>query len=288
MGTDPSRVAMSGPLTPFAAGFAGELARRGHAPGVVAVHLRLMAHLSRWLEARALGPADLGPSAVGSFVAVRRAAGCSSGRTAGSLAPLLGYLRAVGAAPTPQAAAAQGPVDVLIARYGAYLARERGLARATIERNAELVRPFLDGLVQAGQLSLGGLTAAEVSAFMVQRCRGRPSRAGGTGGFGDHRGGAAGGGGVPAAQPGAGQDRGGQRSADRGGEHVQAADQQALAGDLRRPERRALLGIPIDPLLLRVDVHEREHVRAGQQRSTARRLPAPPGAPSAAAARCPR
>jgi integrase/recombinase XerD len=98
MGTDPSRVAMSGPLTPFAAGFAGELAGRGHAPGVVAVHLRLMAHLSRWLEARALGPADLGPSAVGSFVAVRRAAGCSSGRTAGSLAPLLGYLRAAGAA----------------------------------------------------------------------------------------------------------------------------------------------------------------------------------------------
>ena len=115
MGTDPSRVVMSGPLTPFAAGFAGGLAGRGHAPGVVAVHLRLMAHLSRWLEARALGPADLGPSAVGAFVAARRAAGCSSGRTAGSLAPLLGYLRAAGAAPVPQAAAAQGPVDVLLA-----------------------------------------------------------------------------------------------------------------------------------------------------------------------------
>jgi integrase/recombinase XerD len=177
MGTDPSRVVMSGPLTPFAAGFAGGLAGRGHAPGVVAVHLRLMAHLSRWLEARALGPADLGPSAVGAFVAARRAAGCSSGRTAGSLAPLLGYLRAAGAAPVPQAAAAQGPVDVLLARYGAYLARERGLARATIERNAELVRPFLDGLVRDGQLDLGGLTAAEVGAFMVQRCRGRPAQA---------------------------------------------------------------------------------------------------------------
>ena len=81
MSTDPSRVAMSGPLMPFAAGFAAELAGRG--PGVVAVHLRLMAHLSRWLEAQALGQADLELAAIGAFVVACHAAGCSSGRTPG-------------------------------------------------------------------------------------------------------------------------------------------------------------------------------------------------------------
>ena len=32
------------------------------------------------------------------------------------------------------------------------------------------------------------------------------------------------------------------------------------------PERRALLGMPVDPLLLRVDIDEGQDVRAGQQR----------------------
>ena len=51
-----------------------------------------------------------------------------------------------------------------------------------------------------------------------------------------------------------------------GGERVQAPDQQRLALDLRVPEPGALLLVPVDPLLHRVDVDERESVRAGQQR----------------------
>ena len=53
------------------------------------------------------------------------------------------------------------------------------------------------------------------------------------------------------------------------GQHVQAAYQQALALDLGMPERCALLGMPVDPFLLRVDVNKREHVPAGQQRGAA-------------------
>ena len=77
---------------------------------------------------------------------------------------------------------------------------------------------------------------------------------------------AAGGGGVPAAQPGGGDHRRGQRRADHGGQRVQAADQQRLPLDLGVPEPRALLLVPVDPLLHRVDVDERQGVRAGQQR----------------------
>jgi hypothetical protein len=38
------------------------------------------------------------------------------------------------------------------------------------------------------------------------------------------------------------------------------------------PERRALLGVPVDPLLLRVDVDEGQDVRPGQQRGAAGQL----------------
>jgi hypothetical protein len=74
------------------------------------------------------------------------------------------------------------------------------------------------------------------------------------------------GGGVPAAQPGGGDHRRGDRGADGRGQRVRAPDQDRLPLDLRVPEPRALLGVPVDPLLHRVDVDERQHFPAGQQR----------------------
>jgi hypothetical protein len=92
-------------------------------------------------------------------------------------------------------------------------------------------------------------------------------------GLGGKAGRAAGGCGVPAAQPGGGDHRCRQRGADHCGQRVQAPDQQRLPLDLGVPEPRALLAVPVDPLLHRVDVNERQHARAGQQR----RLPHEPG-----------
>jgi len=76
---------------------------------------------------------------------------------------------------------------------------------------------------------------------------------------------AAGGSRSAAAQPG-GRDHGSaQRGRDHGRQHVQAADQQALALNLGVPERRAGLGVPVHPSLHRVDIDERQHVPAGKQ-----------------------
>src|ERR1700730_2852266 len=173
MGTDPSGVRMSGPLVMFAGGFARDLAVRGYAQSTVTRHVVLMAHVSRWLEARSLAVSDLDPVGVGAFVAARRAAGSSWGWPAGSLEPVLGYLRSVGALPVPPLAA-QTPVGAVLVRYGAWLARERGLAVATSERSTGLVRPFLDGQVRDGRLDLAGLTAGQVSGFIVGQSRQRP------------------------------------------------------------------------------------------------------------------
>ena len=56
------------------------------------------------------------------------------------------------------------------------------------------------------------------------------------------------------------------RRADHRGQRVQAPDQQRLPLDLGVAELRALLLVPVDPLLHRVDIDEREGFRAGQQR----------------------
>jgi len=69
-----------------------------------------------------------------------------------------------------------------------------------------------------------------------------------------------------ALPPGGGDHRRAQRRGDHRGQHVQAADQQALAPDLGVAERGACLGVPVHALLHGVDVGERQDILAGQQR----------------------
>ena len=172
--SDLSRVAISGPLEEYAEGFASELARQGYAPGSVLFHVRLLAQVSRWLEARDLGAAALDLARAEAFLAERQASGRSAALRIGSLAPLLAYLRGAGAVAVPGPLPPVTPADVVLARYAGDLAAERGLAGTTITRNAELVRPFLAGLSSGGQLDLGRLTAGEVCAFVVSQSRQRP------------------------------------------------------------------------------------------------------------------
>ena len=72
-------------------------------------------------------------------------------------------------------------------------------------------------------------------------------------------------GGVPAAQPGRGDDRRRQTCADHRGQRVQPADQQRLSPGFGVPELVLPLFVAVDPLFIE-RVHERQHVLAGQQR----------------------
>ena len=96
-------------------------------------------------------------------------------------------------------------------------------------------------------------------------CPGAAAFPGGADRLGGEPGGAAGGGGVPAAQPHRAQDRRGQRGAHHRYQRVQAPEQQRFPLDLRVPERRAFLLVAVDPLLRGINVDERESFRAGQQ-----------------------
>jgi len=162
-------IEVTGPLAPFAEEFRARLERSGYARQSQAGHLRLMADLSRWLVERGLNGSGLSPEVVAGFVLDRRAAGHRHARSAGSLRPLLECLREVGAAPAVAAPLVVGPVGVMLADYASYLTRERGLAEVTVQRETDLVRPFLAARVVGDVLGLNSLTAGEVTAFMLSR-----------------------------------------------------------------------------------------------------------------------
>lgn len=174
--TSPSWASVRGPLAPYAGGFRAELERLGYTPLTAATHVRLMAHLSRWLAAEGLDTSALTAPVVERYFAGRRSAGYANERTVAALGPLLGYLRGLGAAPV---AVAEGPATAtgrLLARYASYLVTERGLAQTTVALNVRLVRAFLlqREHERDGRLDLEQLTAAEVRAFVVAQSRQRP------------------------------------------------------------------------------------------------------------------
>jgi len=164
---------VTGPLVPYVTGFRAELERRGYRRKPVADQLRLMAHLSRWMEAAGLPLDQLSPGHVLEFLADRRQAGYRLWLSPKGLAPLLGYLRDVGALVAPAASEPSGPAEDLLASYKAYLVVERGLAPATVVSYLHVARLFLAGRQPVPDLGLPLLSAAEVIVFVQAECQAR-------------------------------------------------------------------------------------------------------------------
>lgn len=172
MASKATRVDVVGPLEPFQAGFEMVLADAGYTPLSAACQVRLMRHLSIWLEARDLGAADLVAAVVQEYLAHRRADGYASWLSLRGLTPLLTYLRALGVAPALMESALAGPLDELIGRYRRYLVTERGLAPTTVRYYLAEARVFLAGWVDVSGF-LDEMNAARVTAFVMEHCAGR-------------------------------------------------------------------------------------------------------------------
>jgi integrase/recombinase XerD len=171
---DPSRVRVTGPLERYAGGFCVELDRRGYASASAAQRMQLMACVSRWMAAERVAVSGLTCERVERFVVWRRAAGYAHFRSSRSLAPLLEYLRALGAAPERVVVPADGPVDVLVERFRAYLVGERGLAAGTVRYYERFARLFLESISAAGgEVDPARLTAGDVGRFVREQAAGR-------------------------------------------------------------------------------------------------------------------
>ena len=74
MTTVPCWARVRGPLAPYAEGFRVELERLGYTTLTAATHVRLLAHLSRWLAREGVDGSGLTPAVVDAYFAERRAA----------------------------------------------------------------------------------------------------------------------------------------------------------------------------------------------------------------------
>jgi site-specific recombinase XerD len=171
------RIVVDGPLAPFADGLRVDLAGQGFAADTIVDHVHRLADLSGWLSARGLGLAELTGEIVQEFLRLRRSVGVRVGVSERALAPLLGYLRRLGAVPPPAATVATTPVEVLLAEYRRYLDDERGLAAGSVKHYLRCARMFLTWLPGPVDRALPRLSARQVIGFVQDRTTRRRSTA---------------------------------------------------------------------------------------------------------------
>jgi integrase/recombinase XerD len=163
---DPARVRVTGPLVRYVDGFWAELAAAGYTAWSVEAQLRLMAHVSRWLEAHGLDAPDLTSEAIEEFLRARRGEGYVDRLSPRGLVPLLDHLRGLDV--VPAASTVVTPVEQLVQDYCEYLLRERGLAAGSVGRREEIARRFLSERPEPIREALGNLSAADITAFVLR------------------------------------------------------------------------------------------------------------------------
>ncbi|WP_207755612.1 site-specific integrase [Nonomuraea cypriaca] len=161
-------VRVRGPLASFAAGFHMGLLEMGFTPLSAVLQMRLMAHLSRWMDVRGLSPQELTGDRVEEFLAGRRAAGYRERNTRRGMAPLLGHLAAQDVLPVETAPVPEPGIPALLADFEQYLRAERGLAEMTTTAYVSRAARFLAARVPDGDLAV--LTPADVSAAVLTEC----------------------------------------------------------------------------------------------------------------------
>ena len=159
-----SKVRVRGPLAEFAPLVTAEARQCGYTPLTTVSVLRLMANLSRWMEARGMGAEDLSRERAREFTAARRAAGRPSGRSLRSLAPVLAALDGAGVLAPGFAGRAGVGAGAVAGRVRGVPAVRAGAGGRDGERLCRPGAPF-PGRARGG--SLDGLTAADVTAAVL-------------------------------------------------------------------------------------------------------------------------
>lgn len=90
------------------------------------------------------------------------------------VAPLVDYLRAVGAVPRPEPVVAVTPVERCLDAFGTYLVEERGLSQGTVVADVHVAGLFL-ATRPPEDLGLDQVTPGEVVDFVRRQCEGRGS-----------------------------------------------------------------------------------------------------------------
>ena len=160
-----------GPLAADLDGFATRLKAEGYARKSAMIKLRLVGHLSRWLQHQGLDIEALDEPRIDAFLLARGPGSVRQG-DGKTVRQLLAHLRANGRLPpVPSSADNATPFAPIERRYERFLVSERGLSRATVENYLPIIHTFLAERFATRTVALETLTVQDVNQFIVRKSR---------------------------------------------------------------------------------------------------------------------
>ena len=158
-----SKVLLVGPLVPFANDLSSTLEASGYTPLTIVNQLRLLAHVSRWMDGRGYSVADLSDEVFEEYLAAAHAAGRVSLCSQDALGHLLRVLPIPRANPAPRPESA---AEFVLASFGRHLINERGLAQCTTTAYVLRACRFLEWCAADGNVS--ALTAGDITGAVLR------------------------------------------------------------------------------------------------------------------------
>ena len=156
-----------GPLARDLDGFAADLAAQGYASQTAEIKLRLVRHLSLWLESEGLGAEALDEGRFETFLLTRGPRRVAQGEAATGR-QLLSYLRHEGRIPeVPEDTDCADAISRIVRTYERFLVEERGLSPSTVINYLPAADAFLRESFRARPVVLEKLVARDVNRFIV-------------------------------------------------------------------------------------------------------------------------
>lgn len=158
-----------GAMGPFVEHYRSRLEQVGYTPGSTRGKLKELGRLGRWMADRGVAVEALDEDKIQEFIADLRFRGERRVPSLRSFVVLLEMLREQQVV-AERVAPALTALDVLIGRYRDWMIEDRGLAAATVLRNENLARRFLQQRLTGDDVDVAGLTGATVSTFLLVEC----------------------------------------------------------------------------------------------------------------------
>jgi len=158
-----------GPLTCFLDEFANHVDAQGYKRHLIGRQIRVVAHLSRWLQVEHLATESITDELVQRFLgSVTRRRVVQGGEQA-ALSRFVDFLRQreiIGPLPVTEPAT---PVERAACAFVAYLKQERSLSDRTVTKYVPFVEQFLSQRFDHGPVDFGALSPADVIKFVRQQ-----------------------------------------------------------------------------------------------------------------------
>ena len=163
----PSHPWHPGPLASPITWCAERLAEQGSAPFTTQEKLRLVVHLSQWLQEQHVGADALDEPCIGPFLQSRQQQGRAPRPHRVTVHTCLTELRDAGMLPVP--VRQDSALDVLVHAFDDDLTSARGLARIPRDHSCPIVRRFLQERFGAGPLVLQALGLHDMTQFLLRQ-----------------------------------------------------------------------------------------------------------------------